>query len=154
MSNTRADIFTNLATRLAKITAANGYQTDVKKVYFDKIPMGMELNSYECPAIFFLDREDPLTTQFPTVVGKWEFDLQLWHNEVSDTDMMKFVGDIFRCIYADSPVAQVNGSFRSIHPNIVEIIPLSIASDLHMIEANRVSVVRLQVHYRTKLFDL
>lgn len=150
----RAEILTNIAQRIATVLATNGYSTDVKKVYYDTIPMGIDLNTYELPAVFFIDRQDNLSTQFPQLVGLWDFDLQLWHNEVGDVTMADFVRDVFKSIYADSPTAQINGSFRAIHPSIVEIKPLSISSDLHMIEANRVVIVRIQVHYRTKLFDL
>ncbi len=150
----RAEILTNLATRLQSVTAANGYTTDVKQVYYDTIPMGLELNDYQMPAIFLLDRIDPLKTIQGIIEGMWEFDLQLWNSEVSDAVMLQFVGDIFKAIYADSPVAEMNGAFRSIHPKVVEIIPLSISGDLHMIEANRITNVTFQVRYRSKLFEL
>lgn len=151
---TRGDIGNNLAQRLATLTAANGYATDVKKVYYDKIPMGLALNDYELPAIFLLSKHDKTVTQQDNLVGAWEFVLQIWNNQVSDTDMLQFEGDIFRAIYANSPTAAVSGAFRAIHPAIVEIIPLSISSDLQMIEANRISVISFQVHYRTKLYNL
>jgi hypothetical protein len=150
----RTEILSNLAARLATVTAANGYTTDVKKVYFDKIPMGLELNDYEMPAIYLLDQVDQLNTQLAIVEGQWNLQLQLWNSEASDTDMLQFIGDVFKSIYANSPVAQTNGAFRSIHANIVEIKPLSISGDLHMIEANRVSILIFELRYRTKLFDL
>lgn len=151
---TRNEILTNLGARLATITVANGYVTDVKKVYYDDIPMGLELNDYDLPAIFLLDRLDELNTQQAIVEGLWQFDLQLWHNKTTDSDMLQFVGDIFKAIFANSPTAQINGSFRAIHAKIVEIRPMTIASDLHMIEANRVSIVTFQCRYRTKLFEM
>lgn len=150
----RGDILVAIGERLSKITADNGYTTDVKKVYFNKIPMGLDLQPHEIPSIFLLDRVDILNTQQAVIEGQWEFDLQLWNNEVEDTTMLQFVRDVYKALYADSPTVQMNGAFRSIHPQVVEIIPLSISSDLHMIEANRVTVVTFKVRYRTKLFDM
>lgn len=150
----RAEILTNIAARLATVTAANGYGTDVKTVYFDKIPMGLDLNDYEMPAIFLLDRLDELNTQQAIIEGLWQFDLQLWNSEVGDVPMIQFVRDVFKALYADSATAQTNGAFRALHVNIVEIKPLSISSDLHMIEANRITIVTFAVRYRTKLFEM
>ena len=150
----RGDIFEAIAQRLETITAANGYSTDVKKVYYDQIPMGLELNEYQLPVIFFLDRADILTTRFPVVEGTWELDLQLWHSgDEGDLTMGQFVADIFSAVYANSPTAQVKDQFR-MHPAIVEIKPSSIATDLNMIEANRVFEVSFSVKYRTPIYNM
>lgn len=148
------DIQNNLAARLATITTANGYGTNVVAVYHDEIPMGMELNDYQVPAIFLLDNITPIQTQFPKAVARWQFSLQLWHNKVADSVMWDFVRDVYKAIYANHPTATVNGAFRSIHERVVEIKPLSIASDLQMIEANRVYVATFELQYRTELFDM
>jgi hypothetical protein len=148
------DIQNALAARLATITAANGYATNVLNVYHDEIPMGLDLNDYQLPAIFLLSNLTQLTTQFPKVIGRWQVNLQLWHTKVADSVMYDFVRDVYKAIYADSPTAQVNGSFRALHPKVVEVRPLSLATDLQMIEANRVFVLSFEVHYRTELFDM
>ena len=49
-----------LVTRLQSITAANGYDTDVVNVYSDEIPMGLNLDEYELPAILVVGGDDKL----------------------------------------------------------------------------------------------
>lgn len=144
----------NIAARLATITAANGYNTNVLNVYHDEIPMGLDLNDYQLPAIFLIGNTTQLQTQFPKVVARWNFSLQLWHNKVADSVMYDFCRDILKALYANNATAQVNGAFRSLHDRIVEVKPLTISNDLQMIEANRVFVMTFEVQYRTELFDL
>jgi hypothetical protein len=150
----KGKILEAIAIRLGAITLANGYRTDVKKVYWDQIPMGIELSNYELPAIFLLDRADILTTRFPIIEGTWEIDLQLWHNgDQGDIIMSNFVADVFKAIYANSPVAQIKDAFR-MQPSIVEFKPGSIATDLNMIEANRIYEVSFSIKYRTPIYEM
>lgn len=153
--STRAQIMTAFATRLAKVTTANGYSTNVRKVFFDKIPMGLQMQDYELPAIFLLDKFDNLQLQIDRVEGRWEFALQLWHTgKQTDATMHEFVADIMKTIYADSPTIQTHGAFRAIHNQIVEVIPLSVTGDLQMIDANRIYELRFVIVYRTKLYTM
>lgn len=152
--STRSDMMAQTSARLSTIKAANGYATDVKKVYSDEIPMGVSLNDYELPAIFLLDAPDKPGTEFKVFKGEWIWALQLWHSKVPDSTMLTFVRDVYKAIFADSPVAQREDAFRSIHPKLVEIVPLSIVPDLNMIEANRVYEVSFLVRYRTELWNL
>jgi len=150
----KVQILQALATRLESITTANAYTTGVKKVYYDKIPMGMELNDFQLPAIFILETVDNLETEHPVLKGAWEISLQLWHKgNLADSIMNQFVRDVFKAIYANSPTAEINDAFR-IHPKVVELKPVSIVPDLNMIEANRIYEVNFSIRYRTKLFDL
>lgn len=151
--STRGDILAALAARLAKITTANGYATNVKKVYYDEIPMGLELAEHELPAIFCLDRDDVPQLEHGVFKGNWQVKLQLWHNPNPDSTMLDFVRDVFKVIYSDHPASQVRNMFK-VHPRVVEITPSAIASDLNMIEANRVYEVGFIVQYRTELFNL
>lgn len=150
----RGDIIQAIKTRLEKLTAANGYATDVKKVYGDDIPMGIELNSYQMPALFVVDGPENIDFQQSCYLGSWEIRFQLWHNRVSDRIMQEFIRDVFKVIFADSPTAQVWDKFRGLHPSIVEVKPLSITPDLNMIEANRFAELSYLVTYRTKLYNL
>lgn len=150
----KGQILEAVAARLAKVTVANGYATDVKKVYADKIPMGIQLNKYQLPAIFLLDGPDSIELEHSCIKGNWDLRLQLWHNEVGDTEMQQFVRDVMKVIYADSATAQRQDQFRAIHEKVHEFIPLSISPDLNMIEANRVAELSFLVRYRTKPFDL
>lgn len=150
----RGQILTNLATRLAKVKTANGYSTNVQKVYYDDIPMGIQLRKDQLPAIFLISGPDLPEFQQSCVIGNWEFIIQLWHNEVSDKEMENFSRNVFKAIYADSPTAQVWDQFRKLHERVFEVIPLSISPDLHMIKANRITELRFRLKYRTKLYDL
>lgn len=150
----KGQIVQAFANRLTLITTANGYATNVKKVYSDKIPMGMQLNKQQLPAIFVIDGPDAIEMQHSVMNGNWDFRLQLWHNEVGDIQMIEFARDVLKAVFADSPAALRTDAFRSLHANIVEVIPLSISPDLNMIEANRVTEISFVVRYRTKLFDL
>lgn len=147
------DIQVAIATRLQSLTAANGYGTDVRSVYHDEIPMGLELNDYQLPAIFLVDNITPIAMKFPIAEQNWQFTLQLWHNRVSDQVMWDFIKDVMKCIYANSPTAQRHDAWRSIHDKIIQIKPLSVAADLNMIEANRVYVLSFELMYRTELFS-
>lgn len=151
--STRSEIQQAIANRLATITTANGYATDVKTVYSDKIPMGIELNSYQLPAIFLIGEEDNIKMEFPTAQHDWTLSIQLWHNEVDDVDLYNFERDVLKCIYANSPTAEVHGEFRGLHSKIVQIMPLQSLPDLHMIEANRIMILRFSIQFRTKLWD-
>jgi hypothetical protein len=154
MDSLKANILEALANRLKTITTANHYTTNVVNVYYDKIPMGIELNNYQLPAIFIISKGDILETKQNTLEGNWELGLQLWHTgKMGDFVMDQFTRDVYKAIYANSPTAQTNDSFR-IHPQVVELKPVSIISDLNMIEANRVYEVSFLIKYRTKLFNL
>ena len=107
-----------LSSRLASITTANGYLTNVKKIYSDKIPMGIQLNKQQLPAIFVLDGADLIDMQMGVVAGNWDFRLQLWHAEVGDIAMNEFSRDVFKSIYADSASASRVDAFRGLHQNI------------------------------------
>jgi hypothetical protein len=151
----RGEIITAIAQRLAKVKPSNGYTCDVKKVYYDKIPLGLQLTKDKVPAIFLLDRINPLALEHKVVKGDWEFDLQIWDNvDTGDIAMANLVSEVFKVLFADSPNAQREDAFRSLHPNIVELVPTSIASDLQMIDANRVQEISFTVKYRTKLFAM
>lgn len=151
----RGQIIEALASRLNKIKQANGYSTDVMDVYYDQIPMGMELADYQLPAIFLLNRVETPQMQHKCYVGMWEFDLQLWHRgNVGDVEMTEYTRDVYKALFADSASADTEGEFRSLHPSIAELIPLNISADLNMIEENRITVLTFRVHYRTKLYNL
>lgn len=151
----KTQIMTAFAQRLATITAANGYSTDVKKVFYDKIPMGLEAPDYQLPAIYMLDKDDSLSLKINRVEGRWEFYLQIWHKaNVADSVMLDFVADIMKAVFANSPTQQTHGAFKAIHPKIYQVIPLSVTGDLQMIDANRVYDVRFLVVYETELYNM
>ena len=154
MSSTKTQILQNLADRLRTITEANGYPFTVREVYADEIPMGLDLEEYVLPAILLIDGPDKHTLLHQCVEGIWTIELQLIHKDLSDSVMNDFVAEVYRAIWADSPTAERHDGFRSIHPSIYLISPLSISPDLNMIEANRIYGISLNIHYRTKLYNL
>jgi hypothetical protein len=150
----KADILAALAARLQTITAANGYSTPVTNVYWDKIPMGIELNDYQLPAIFIIDKTDSPEMEHRVIKGNWEVGLQLWQTgDKSDLDMLELVRNVYKSLYANSATAQVNDAFR-LTSQVVELIPVSMDTDLNMIEANRVYDISFSIRYRTNLFNL
>lgn len=167
MTSTRGDIKNAIDAQLRTITTAAGYQTNVQKVYSDegenndKIPMGLQLDDFEKPAILALSGEDKFGIAQPgkglvhgCVYGNLILELQLWHNEVTDSVMFAFVRDIFKCLYAGTATGTVRNFFKSLHPKIYDLKPLTIEPDLNMIEANRCFTVFFVVKYSTQLWDL
>jgi hypothetical protein len=151
----KADIMQAIATRLETITTSNAYSLTLQKVYYDQIPMGIQLLSHNLPAMFLLDGDDRLRTENGCLVGEWDFRIQLWYDaKKTDFDMMNFVRDVYKCIYANSPNAERQDGFRALHPSLVEFKPVAISPDLNMIEANRIYELSFLVHYRTKLYSL
>ena len=149
------EIAQGLAGRLESITSANGYQTNVKNVFYDDIPMGLELEPHQLPAILLLAGENLLTRKnFNCSDGKWSFFLQLIHGDVKDEAMFAFVGDIARAVYADSPVEHRFNKYRTIHPALTDCEMPRVEPDINMIEANRFAIVELVLSYKTALTNL
>lgn len=144
----------NLVARLKSITTANGYETNVKQVFSDNIPMGLDLDSFQLPAIFVIPGDDETEMKHQCRHGHWQMELQLWHNEVSDATMQRFVRDVYKAIFAGSPTGQINNGFRTIDPALYDVDPGIIRSDLGMIEANRCFWITLVLHYTSKLYDM
>ena len=154
MTSIRAEIGQAIATKLTQIKTANGYQTNVNAVYFDKIPMGIQLEPHELPSILLLSGDDKPEMKNQCWFGNWEFYIQLIHDQVSDEVMDVFVRDVFKAIFAGSPTAQSESFYKQLHHRIYKVSPLSIEPDLNMIDSNRCYVIGLLVQYVTKLFDL
>jgi hypothetical protein len=154
MSSLKAQISNAVAAKLAEITTANGYGTNVQAIYYDKIPMGMQLEPHELPAILMLAGDDNPKMKNQCWFGSWEIYLQLINGDVDDSAMDQFVRDVFKNIYAGDATSQRNTAFKSLHPSIYNIEPISIEPDLNMIDANRCYVVGLLIQYTTKLYDL
>lgn len=151
----RNDIKVALAARLATITTANGYSTNVMSVYSDEIPMGLELEAQEVPAILLIAADDTMIRKAQNVTfGEWQFAIQLVHEEVSDTIMHNFIADVSKAIFANSSTAQRLDEYRKINSAIYDMDIIKIEPDLNMIEANRFAIIHLVVRYTTQLFNL
>lgn len=147
-------ITTALRDRLTTITTANGYATNVQNVFFDKIPMGLNLQQHELPAIILIQGVDNQRTEIGCVIGDWEIELQLWHCEgVSDCEMNDFERDVYKAIYANSATKKTSQAYK-IHPSLVDISPSRVVPDLNMIDSNRVSMLFFNLEYRTPLYNM
>lgn len=156
----KEEIQDNLVARLQTITAANGYDTDVKNVYSDKIPMGLNLDAHDMPAIFVVGGDDTIERTHRQFMTRWSIELQLLHGDVDDGTMHRFVRDIAKCIFANSPTAQRTEAWRGssasggIHESLFDVFLDTIDSDLNMIDANRFFIVHYVLRYKSSPYDL
>lgn len=154
MASKMAAIQEALKTRLETITSANGYTTSVSNVYSDEIPMGLDLDESEMPAIFLIGMGCPFRRETQWYFGDWKFELQLVHDVEPDSTMLQFIRDVAKAIFADSPTAQRKDGFRSLHPAVYDVELHEKISDLNMIEANRIYIMELIVRFQTEIHDL
>jgi hypothetical protein len=148
-----------LVTRLRSITAANGYDTDVISVFSDDVPMGLQLDEFQLPAIIVVGGDDKLQRSHQCVKGEWKMEIQLFHKLVPDSTMNRFVRDVAKAIFANSPTAQRNEAWRGpqpagFHESVYEVWLDTIDSDLGMIEANRFYIVHFVIRYETRPHNL
>lgn len=154
MAGTKATIQTDLANRLRTITTTNGYDLTVQNVFEDEIPMGMDLEPYNLPAILILNGRDTPKHEHQWITGRWLIHLQLIHKiGESDATMKDFVCAVNKAIYANSPTLERNGEFRSIGKSTQWHIVL-IDPDVNMIDVNRFTEVVYEVQYHSHLTDL
>ena len=149
------DIKNAFIARLRTITSANGYSTGVVAVYDDRLPMGISLETHELPAIIAIAGEDRIEPKGQNrIYCEWMFYLQLIHGDVTDDVMFQFAGDVGKAIFANSPTADRQDEFRTLHSSIYQMDILEIEPDLNMIEANRFMVMSLKIKYVTKYNSL
>lgn len=156
MSSVSADVLAAVATRLQTIVVVpNGYPDPFKAVYFDKIPMGLELTPEQLPTAFLLQDGAPYQHQHSVMNVSRNIRVQVVHkDEATDTEMSILLNNVARAIYANSPTIEREGEFRSIHPKITWIELDSDDTDLHMIDGNRIAGLRLIVHYRCRPYEI
>ena len=156
----KEQILEGFIAKLQKITSANGYDTNVNKVYADEIPMGLDLDEQELPAIFVIGIDDKFTHKNGWKYCEWLIELQLVHNRVDDATMHRFVRDVARVLYYDNSLGSgVPNSWRGpqplgIHESVYLIEDLNIEEDLNLIEANRCFVYNWVIKYQTRPGDL
>ena len=143
----KTDIQTALKARLATITTANGYPLTVHNVFNDALPLAMDLQEFEVPAILILNGKDTPKHEHQWIEGRWLMHLQLIHKKAaSDEEMEIFANSVFRSIYADSPTVRKNGEFRRLGKatqwHIVLVDP-----DVNMIDVNRMTEIVFEVQY-------
>lgn len=155
MSNKRTTIGKAIRDRLATVTTANGYASNIKKVFFDAIPMGLELKVTDLPCVMMLDEGAPYNHEHGKLDVAMSLRLQVWDKgDRTDEQLHDHLRAIAKAIYANSPTANVLDAWRSFHPSLTWVELVGDEGDLHMIEANRVATLNLIVHYRTTPIDL
>lgn len=155
MTTTISIIQENLAQRLATIKQANGYETDVKNVYYDTIPMGLELEPHQLPAILLIATHNEIERKVGCNINKVVFEVQLIGLDTApDSYMFDFISNIYKAIFANSPTADILNLFRTIHPSIFDIKSDGSQFDLNMIEANRFAIIDLQVFYNATYINI
>ena len=151
----KALIQASLRDRIATVTSANGYDTDIQKVFMDEIPMGLDLDLYELPAALVISGKDTLTHQQGWLVGKWVIEVQLIHNgTVGDTIMNNAARDIAKAVYANSPTVRRADAWRVFEGQPTAVWIREIQPDLNMIDANRFICSTYEVEYHTHPTDL
>lgn len=143
----KTQIQTDLKARLETITTANGYPIEVFKVFNDAIPLAMDLNEFEIPAILILNGKDTPKHEHQWLRGNWLIHLQLIHKKAaSDEEMAIFANSVVRAIYADSPTIERNGEFRRLGQSTQWHLVL-VDPDLNMIDVNRMTEMVFEVQY-------
>lgn len=144
-----SDIQTGLATRILTVKTVNGYTTNINNVFYDKIPMALELEEYELPAVLLLLSNLTIERKIGCNENTANFEIQLiLPGEAGDSEVIQFASDVYKAIYSDSPmVVNING-IRTIHPAIFDVKSDNIEFDVNMIEANRFAMITLQVMFR------
>lgn len=155
MSSVRSQVGLALRTRLASITAANSYPIEIKQVYYDKIPLGLELTPEDLPALFLLDDGADTKHLHGVIEVARQFRVQIVDQEDSTDDRMnELIRLVAKAVWANSATAEVQDQFRSIHERIYQVEMVGDETDLHMIEGNRIASTQMIVHYRTRPYDL
>lgn len=149
------DILSSIGTRLETIKTANGYATNINEVYIEKIPMGLSLEPHELPAVLLIPglvKIDPKGQN--KIYCEWVIYLQLIHDQVSTLIMFDFVKEIAKAIFANSPSANRQDEYRLINPSVYKMDISHIEPDLNMIDANRFSIMELNVKFITQYNEL
>lgn len=150
-----AQVGQSIVDRVATVKTVNGYPRTIRKVFYDQMPMGLELQPHEMPAILVIDEGARTNHDKLRLDIEQTFRLQLiLERDEADEKIYEMIRSVIKAIYANSPNAERIDGFRALHEKIVEIKLLDYQTDLHMIESNRIATLRFSVHYRTKLFDL
>ena len=149
----KKEFLDNLVTRLQSVTETNGYGVTVRKVYADDIPMAIDLERFNLPAILVLDSEDKIIREHQILKGRWQIELQLVADEENDSYMNKFVRAVMKAIFAGNPTANKNDSFKELSCRVYDMECASVIPDLNMIEANRLYQMIFLVHYHARNYD-
>lgn len=154
MSSIRSAVGLALKARVETITTANGYPVGFARVFYDKIPLGLELTPEDMPALFVLDDGAAHQHLHGVIEVARAFRFQIIDKEESSDERMNLlIRLVAKAIWANSPSAQVQDAFR-FHERVYQVESESDETDLHMIEGNRIASARIIVHYRTRPYDL
>jgi len=154
MSSIRSDVGIALKTRLETIKTANGYPVGFAHVFYDEIPLSLELSPEDLPAVFLLDEGGAYAHEHQVLNVTRSWRLQLIHGEeATDEQMNELIRMISKAIFANHPTANVQDAFR-FHERVYQVSLETDETDLRMIEGNRIATVNLLTYYRTRPQDL
>ena len=159
MASRAGAILDSLKQRLETINTANGYDIQVKKVFLDEIPMGIQLEPTNLPAILIISAPAQYEHEHQWLKVSWLIELQLIHDDqTTDNEMHNFQRAVSKCIFANSPTIERNEGWRDIgaigSKKITSIELVDLEPDLHLIEANRLFCMRIMIKYHTSPTDL
>lgn len=153
-----SDVLVALQGRLATITAANGYATDVQKIFYplgvgETQPMGADIPEHQMPAVIMYAGPAPFNPEHHLVSVHAQVYLELVNKWVPDAEMWTFVADVGKAIFGGSSGATENGAYR-FHPAVAEPKITEVVPDFGMLPAHRIWVVALVIHYRVRYTNL
>lgn len=154
-SSLRSEIGEAVRDRLLTVTAAGGWPLPVASVFYDKIPLGLELDVHQMPAVLVMDEGASYRHEHSALNVSLAFRLHLVLAEGSTDDQVNLlIREIGKAVWANSPTAETMDGFRLLHPRVYQVEMERDETDLNMIEANRIATVQMIVHYRTRPYDL
>jgi hypothetical protein len=149
----KTQILYALKDRLAIVKVANGWPVDVNEIFVDEIPMGLDMQPHQLPAIIVMDDQDIFSHEHQALDCAWKIELQLVLEKCPDSKVHELARNVLKAIFAGHPTTESNGGFR-FHPAVTWVQLQAQHGDLHMIEANRMASIELVIHYRTKPWNL
>jgi hypothetical protein len=152
-ASTRTQILYALRDRLALVKTSNGWPVTVNSIFVDEIPMGLDLEPHQLPALIVMDDNDMFRHEHQALDCAWKIEIQLVLEKCPDSTVHELARNILKAIFAGTPTGETNGGFR-FHPAVTWVELQAMHSDLHMIEANRMASIDLVIHYRTKPWNL
>lgn len=141
-------IQTALVERLKTITTANGYESNIEKVYSDEIPMGLSLEEFELPALLVIAGEMGFKHQNKCLFVVSDFEIQIIaHPAKPDSYLWQIMKDISLAIYNDGPVGNRSDAWRTFDGKPTAVWLKHNLTDLNMIAGNRMYCFTIVIEY-------
>lgn len=150
-----ADILTALKARLDTIKVANGYDLTIKSVSVNSSAPTLSVAALSLPLVEIVDEGDDYEHQASS--SYWaNTNILLYlvaQKSWTDAQMQDFMSNIRRAIYGGSASASGNTGV-TLGSKVSGIWLVGAASDLNMVESNRVYIMRIRLRsHRTTYSD-